>query len=179
MTTMAKAFKMMFEKECFNFFSQYDSNEWRKNVLWTEDIDFTLKISLDPLRAIYKRFIGLRALPGGLQYMSLHEFTELIINCNCLSDSFGVKSIGTMYSLAMMTQVDEIDKDKHINMVFVEFLEAIVRVADKTEIPHCVIDEFTWGVDEMVPEMGATYAKRDTVTKLEAMIMFLIRGNLN
>lgn len=36
----------------------------------------------------------------------------------------------------MMTQVDEIDKDRHINMTFVEFLEAVVRVADKTEIPH-------------------------------------------
>lgn len=45
-----------------------------------------------------------------------------------------------MYNLAMMTQVDEIDKERHINMIFVEFLEAIVRVAEKTEIPHCVID---------------------------------------
>ena len=77
-----------------------------------------------------------------------------------------------------MTQVDEIDKDKHINMVFVEFLEAIVRVADKTEIPHCILDEFNWGVDEIMPEMRDTYAKRYTYTKLEAMIMFLIRGNL-
>jgi len=34
-------------------------------------------------------------------------------------------------------------------MVFIEFLEAIVRVAEKTEIPHCVIDDFTWGEDEI------------------------------
>ena len=39
----------------------------------------------------------------------------------------------------MMTQVDEIDKDRHLSMTFVEFLEAIVRVAEKTEIPHCLI----------------------------------------
>ena len=38
----------------------------------------------------------------------------------------------------MMTQVDEIDRDKHINMTFVEFLDAVVRVAEKVEIPHCV-----------------------------------------
>lgn len=37
----------------------------------------------------------------------------------------------------MMSQVDEIEKDRHINMTFVEFLEAIVRVAEKAEIPHC------------------------------------------
>lgn len=28
-------------------------------------------------------------------------------------------------------------------MVFIEFLEAIVRVAEKTEIPHCVIVSIT------------------------------------
>lgn len=58
----------------------------------------------------------------------------------------------------MMTQVDEIDKDRHTNMVFVEFLEAIVRVAENCEIPHCITDEFTWGVDEIDPQMRETYA---------------------
>ena len=41
-----------------------------------------------------------------------------------------------------------------------------------------VQDEFTWGVDEILPEMRETYANRETVTKLEALMMFLIRGNL-
>ena len=36
-------------------------------------------------------------------------------------------------------------------MIFVEFVEAIVRVAEKCEIPHCVLDEFTWGDDEIDP----------------------------
>lgn len=63
-------------------------------------------------------------------------------------------------------------------MVFVEFLEAVVRVAEKTDIPHCVIDEFTWGVDDIAPEMRDSYSKQDLVHKLEALIMFLIRGNL-
>ena len=90
--------------------------------------------------------------------MSLTEFTDCILACDCLSDNFGAKQIGNQYVLSMMTQVDEIDKDKHINMIFVEFVEAIVRVAEKCEIPHCVIDEFTWGDDEIDPEMRETYA---------------------
>lgn len=77
-----------------------------------------------------------------------------------------------------MTQVDEIDKDRHLSMTFVEFLEAIVRVAEKTEIPHCLIDEFNWGVDEIDPDMRDSYAKRDLVTKLEALLFFLMKGNL-
>ena len=70
--------------------------------------------------------------------MSMTEFNDCVLNANCQSDNFGAKQIGNMYNLSMMTQVDEIEKDKHINMVFIEFLEAIVRVADKAEIPHCV-----------------------------------------
>jgi len=177
-TTMLQAFKTMFEQECLGYFKQYDSHGWRKSVLWREEIDFTLKMSLDPLRKVYQKFIGKNALPGAAQYMSLAEFNDCILSANALSDNFGAKQIGNMYNLAMMTQVDEIDKDRHINMVFVEFLEAVVRVADKTEIPHCIIDEFTWGVDEIMPDMREMYATRDTVTKLEAFIMFLIRGTL-
>lgn len=37
-----------------------------------------------------------------------------------------------------MTQLDELESDKFLNMSFVEFLEALVRVAEKLEIPHLV-----------------------------------------
>ena len=63
-------------------------------------------------------------------------------------------------------------------MIFVEFVEAIVRVAEKCEIPHCVLDEFTWGDDEIDPEMRETYASRDLITKLEAFLLFMVKGNL-
>lgn len=108
-------------------------------MIWKEDVDYTLKISLDPLKMLYKRFIGKNSLPGGQQYMSLTEFTECIIRSDCLSKNFGAAQIGNQYNQAMMTQVDEIEKDKHINMTFVEFLDALVRVAEKVEIPHCVL----------------------------------------
>ena len=71
--------------------------------------------------------------------MSLSEFSEMIVDSQVLSDNFGAKQIASQFNLAMMTQVDEIDKDKHINMTFVEFLEAVVRVAEKTEIPNLLL----------------------------------------
>ena len=125
--------------------------------------------------------------------MSLTEFTALIVASDCLSDNFGAKQIANQFNLSMMTQVDELEKDKHINMAFVEFLEAIVRVAEKTEIPHCklvslqspfltstcVQDDYIWGVTEILPENREIYAKRDIVVKLEALIFFLIKGNLS
>jgi len=66
---MSVAFKLMFENELFPAFSKYDSHTWRKTILWQEDIDYTLKTSLEPLKAVYKRSSGSNALPGGKQYM--------------------------------------------------------------------------------------------------------------
>ena len=40
-----------------------------------------------------------------------------------------------------MTQVDEINNDRHLNMNFTEFIEAICRVADKLSLPN-VLNEF-------------------------------------
>ena len=110
--------------------------------------------------------------------MMLSEFTECILNTDCLSSNFLARHISNIFNLSMMTQVDEISQDRHLNMLFIEFLEAVVRVADKAEIPHCVHDEFTWGVDEIAPDLRIYYAQRDISTKLEAFMMFLILGNL-
>ena len=137
--TISKSFQHMFENELAPYFMQFDSHAWRKKILWQEEVDFTLKMSLDPLKQLYRRFVGKNSLPGGQQYMSLTEFTDLVLNSDCLSDNFGGKQIGNQFNLAMMTQLDEIDKDRHISMVFVEFLEAVVRVAEKVEIPHCTL----------------------------------------
>ena len=72
-------------------------------MIWQEEVDYTLKISLEPLKALYKRFIGRNALPSGAQYMSLTEFTELITRSECLSKNFGAAQIGNQFNLAMMT----------------------------------------------------------------------------
>ena len=37
--------------------------------------------------------------------------------------------------MAMMTQVPELDSDRHIKMSIVEFIDGFARVADKISIP--------------------------------------------
>ena len=57
-----------------------------------------------------------------------------------------------MYNLSMMTQVEEIENSRHLNMTFVEFIEAIVRVAEKLEIPNLIEDEEVFIGMEMTDE---------------------------
>jgi hypothetical protein len=51
---------------------------------------------------------------------------------NALMDTdFPVKEIPIIFNLSMRLQVNEIDYDKHYNMMFPEFLEAFARFADR------------------------------------------------
>ena len=63
--------------------------------------------------------------------MRLNRFIDLITASGVCDDNFGAREIGAIYNLSMMTQVDEIHNTRHMDMRFIEFVEAISRVADK------------------------------------------------
>lgn len=46
------------------------------------------------------------------------------------------------YYLSMQTQIDELSSDKHTQMVFVEFIEALARVAEKASLVSLNSKEF-------------------------------------
>jgi hypothetical protein len=75
------------------------------------------------------------ALPGAPKFMSIEEFFQAIFETGVVSDSFGQREIGILYTLSMMTQVDEIEKQVHMNMKMVEFIEGVARVVEKINIP--------------------------------------------
>ena len=48
-----------------------------------------------------------------------------------MDSDFPVKELPILFSLSLRLTTNEIDSDKHYNMVFPEFLEAICRFIDK------------------------------------------------
>ena len=58
----------------------------------------------------------------------------MMTNAGVVNESFGNKEISIQFNLAMMTQPNEIENDRHMMMFFPEFVEAIARVADKLSI---------------------------------------------
>lgn len=62
--------------------------------------------------------------------MCLDEFNEIVLKAELLNENFTAREIGMAFNLAMMTQVQELDTDRQYQMTFIEFLEAITRVAD-------------------------------------------------
>lgn len=63
--------------------------------------------------------------------MCLEELGEICKMANLLDENFAERDIQLAFNLSMMTQVDELNQDRIFQMSFVEFLEAVARVAEK------------------------------------------------
>ena len=63
-------------------------------------------------------------------------------------------------------------------MTFLEFIEAIVRVAENLEIPNILFDEDTFIGMELDEAQKDTYSKRELHEKLEAFILYLVKVHL-
>ena len=63
--------------------------------------------------------------------MCLQEFIDLVTSTQVIDDNFGVREINTIFRVSINTQVDEIRSERHTRMMFLEFVEAIARVADR------------------------------------------------
>ena len=73
--------------------------------------------------------------------MCLEEFVTMLSDAKLLNEFFGNREAGPLWNVAMMTNKKELENEKHLNMTFVEFLEALARVADKFSMDH-MVDNF-------------------------------------
>jgi hypothetical protein len=74
---------------------------------------------------------------------------EMASHSGILSLNIANKDIGKYFNLAMETEVDEIDKDKHMQMFKLEFYEAIARIAEKVEFNDKEV--FSSAVNSQIP----------------------------
>ena len=66
--------------------------------------------------------------------MSLEEYVDMFAKAELLDENFGYREIGPLFNMSMMTQKNEIESDRHLNMTFVEFIECLARCADKFDL---------------------------------------------
>jgi len=128
-TSQKEAVKIMLD-EIYPFISSFDNHKWRVERYWNEPVDTVLKSYLPIFRGVYKKYSGLKTLPGQRPFMCLEEFQKLVGDAGMYSDKCGERDALLSYNYAMMTQVDELNSDRIFQMSFLEFLEAISRIID-------------------------------------------------
>lgn len=82
---------------------------------------------------IYASFSG-TDVPGKKPFVSLDSFRQICVGAMLLDDRFGERDVPVAYNLAMMTQVDEVNSTKILEMNYLEFLEGLARVAEQCNI---------------------------------------------
>lgn len=68
--------------------------------------------------------------------MYIEEWLTLLNESNLFSINFNELDAKLAFNLSMISQVNELSDDRFLKLTFVEFLEAVVRIADKISLPQ-------------------------------------------
>ena len=130
-STKAEAIKMMYEKNLLQYYSKDDPQKFRDTRYWNEEVDNIFKSHLQLFEYLYKTYGGTHMKPGDQWFMTTDELEHIFADAGLINDQLVSRDIAVFYNLAMMTQVDEINKDRHLRMNFIEFIEAFGRCAEQ------------------------------------------------
>jgi hypothetical protein len=134
------AISQFYQNYCENFFEGFDSQAFRDDQYWTEEVDFVYKEYEPLLKFYYDKFSGMHTLPGKKPFMSLEELRNFIFKIG-IEDSINEREIPLIFNVSMMTQVDELLTKRIFEMSFVEYLEVIARLANRVSLPSLKIDK--------------------------------------
>ena len=177
-SNMADAVAKLWDDHLSVCFEKHDSNKWRTTQLWNEHWDYVFKRYLTAIKKIYEKFSGKYAMPGATKYMSSDEFFSLVEVTGIVNDNFGQREILPIFNWSMMTHINELDSDKHINMTLVEFIEAIGRLAEKLKLPM-PFEYMQLMLNEIIEAEPKYKSNPPLHYKIESLIVLMIRATLS
>lgn len=134
-SSKSEAVRMMYERNLLPHYGHLNPQKWREERYWNEEVDNIYKAHFPIFDKIYKNFGCHYLKPGDKPFMMVDEFENIFITAGLINDNFVGRDCYISFNTAMMTQVDELNKDRHLKALFVEFLEAFGRACDKMSLP--------------------------------------------
>lgn len=120
------AVKKLFEDHFLIHMEKIDCNKWRVEKLWTQENDEVIKKYFKQVKVLFENHSGKHTKPGKIKFSSIDEFINMVVETGILKrGSIGVSDLGAIFNVSMMTQVDEINFQRHFQMSQIEFMEAI------------------------------------------------------
>ena len=126
---LLEAVKISFEQHYDPILKGFNYHQWRKDRYYNERVDNFMKTFLPLLDALYLSWAKQKG-PKKEVYMDLDEFNSLIQNIVDI-DEYPIRDNPFIFSQSIKLQINEIYTEKHLNMMFPEFLEALSRTIDK------------------------------------------------
>lgn len=106
------------------------SQKWREERYWNEQVDTVYKSYLPIMQGLYRKYSGMKTKPGMKKFTCVEELQKLAVDAAILNDTLVDRDIVVAFNLSMITQVDELTSDRIFQMSFIEFIEAVARLAD-------------------------------------------------
>lgn len=113
------------------------TNDFRTQRLYNEDVDLIFKKHQVLLKAMWSRY-RLKPIGGGLRtkVVRMEGWLQLMNDAHLVDGQFTLQDSTLAYLWSRMQTVDEIkDYQKMISLTFIDFLEALGRVADMKSFP--------------------------------------------
>ncbi|KAJ9524025.1 hypothetical protein QJQ45_022487, partial [Haematococcus lacustris] len=118
--------------------ARHVSNDFRLNRLYTEEVDLLLKRHQVLLKALYSRY-RLKPVGGGLRskQVRLEGWLQLCTDAHLVDSGFTLQDAALCFLWSRMYVLDEVkDYQRYSSVTFVDFLEALARVADMKSLPE-------------------------------------------
>ncbi len=101
--SISEAVELLFTNHLDKFFAEFDSNIFRETKLWQEECDKVVKRNMLSIKLVFQRYSGRLSLPGQQKFMSLQEFSDLVLDSGVVNERFGEREIKPIFSVSMMT----------------------------------------------------------------------------
>ena len=114
----------------------HDKGEWRREHLYCHEIDVVLGDQLAGLKAMFTCFQGKKLSNRKLDQLPLKNYMQMLKHCEFFDCDFTQREARLCYQLAKMKVADEVGSvDTFTYITFVDFMEAICRVAQMKNTP--------------------------------------------
>lgn len=127
--TIKASFEKLISEHLLPGLEKYIHSDWHSEKYLKEEVDLFFRLHKPVLEAIFFKYAA--AGKGQIDRVNLHEFRLMCNEAGLCNENFVMREIDMCFRQAMMTEVDEILHGEHLQMVYVEFIEAIARIADQ------------------------------------------------
>ena len=121
---------------------------------------------------VYKKNTGRHKMPGQKDFMMVDEFIDFVGNAGLLNDGLTQQKLPLIFNLSMLTQINEVDKGRHLEATPLEFMEMMCRCAEE----GCYPPPPKQGEDGEMIESNMSQAERQKqhlAYKIENMLPYI------
>ena len=161
-----EAVKMTFEQHYEPALKVYEYHNWRKERYYNEQVDNFMKTFLPLLDALYLSWSKQKGPTKKDVWMDLDEFNTLVQSIVDINE-YPIRDNPFIFNQSIKLQINEIYSDKHLNMMFPEFLEALSRTIDKASPIPPNENKEDWNMERRQSQL--------LVNKLENVLPLLIK----